>query len=124
MNAPHACYLILASLVTPSMAAIYSLVTIEKFGYGFGSVACILYMMQQVSPGKYRTAHYAFANALAYAGYLLPSMASGWIQVHIGYRNFFLFGLLASIPSVIAAGLAPFHVKEDDAPVVTAAAGH
>jgi PAT family beta-lactamase induction signal transducer AmpG len=92
------------------------LVTIEKFGYGFGSVAHILYMMQQIAPGKYRTAHYAFATSLMGVGLMIPSMLSGAIQESLGYQSFFLFCLAASVPSVIAAAFAPFHVREDDQP--------
>jgi PAT family beta-lactamase induction signal transducer AmpG len=115
MNVPHVCYLVLASSHAPSHAFIASLVTLEKFGYGFGSVAHILYMMQQIAPGKYRTAHYAFATSLMGLGLMLPSMASGAIQESLGYQHFFAFCLVASVPSVIAAALAPFHVRDDEA---------
>ena len=114
MNVPHVCYLILASTSAPSHTVVTLLVTIEKFGYGFGSVAHILYMMQQIAPGKYRTAHYAFATSLMGLGLMIPSMLSGAIQESLGYQSFFLFCLVASIPSVVAAALAPFHVREDD----------
>jgi MFS transporter, PAT family, beta-lactamase induction signal transducer AmpG len=116
MNVPHVCYLILASSHAPSHAFVSFLVTIEKFGYGFGSVAHILYMMQQIAPGKYRTAHYAFATSLMGLGLMLPSMLSGALQERLGYQHFFLFCLVASVPSVIAAALAPFHVKDDAEP--------
>ena len=123
MNVPHICYVILASTHTHSVPVIATLVTIEKFGYGFGCVAHILYMMQQISPGKYRTAHYAFATSLMGLGLMIPSMASGAIQEAIGYQHFFVFCLVASIPSVIAAWFAPFHVKDDEVPVI-APVGH
>lgn len=123
MNVPHVCYLILASSHDPSHAFVSVLVTIEKFGYGFGSVAHILYMMQQIAPGKYRTAHYAFATSLMGLGLMIPSMMSGALQEKLGYQHFFAFCLIASIPSVIAAALAPFHVK-DDAPPAVAPVGH
>ena len=41
---------------------IYAFVCVEKLGYRFGFVANMLYMMQQVAPGKPMT-HYAFATA-------------------------------------------------------------
>jgi PAT family beta-lactamase induction signal transducer AmpG len=124
MNIPHVSYLILASSHAPSHTMVATLVTIEKFGYGFGSVAHILYMMQQIAPGKYRTAHYAFATSLMGLGLMVPSMLSGAIQEHLGYQHFFVFTLVASIPSIVAAALAPFHVKEDELPVVGPPAGH
>jgi len=123
MNVPHVCYLILASSHAPSHSIVSLLVTIEKFGYGFGSVAHILYMMQQISPGKYRTAHYAIATSFMGVGLMIPSMMSGAIQERLGYQHFFMFCLAASIPSIIAAALAPFHVK-DDTGTAPAPVGH
>lgn len=122
MNVPHVCYVILASAHAPSHALISFLVTLEKFGYGFGCVASILYMMQQISPGKYRTAHYAFATSIMGLSVMIPSIFSGMVQEKLGYQHFFVFCLVASIPSVVAAWFAPFHVK-DDAPA-TAPVGH
>lgn len=123
MNVPHVCYLVLASSHAPSHVLVSVLVTIEKFGYGFGSVAHMLYMMQQIAPGKYRTAHYAFATSLMGLGMMIPSMLSGAIQEKLGYQHFFAFCLVASIPSVLAAALAPFHVRENDEPA-SASIGH
>jgi len=122
MNVPHVCYVVLASSHAPSHALVSLLVTIEKFGYGFGCVASILYMMQQMSPGKYRTAHYAFATSIMGWSMMVPSMLSGIVQEKLGYQHFFVFCLVASIPSVIAAYFAPFHVKDDAEP--SAPAGH
>jgi len=123
MNVPHVCYVMLTSLHAPSHAAVSLLVTVEKFGYGFGCVASILYMMQQMAPGKYRTAHYAFATSIMGWSMMIPSMLSGYVQEKLGYHQFFIFCLVASIPSVIAAYFAPFHVK-DDAEPSAAPAGH
>jgi PAT family beta-lactamase induction signal transducer AmpG len=36
-------------------------------------------------------------------GMMLPGMASGWIQAQIGYLHFFIWVLLATIPSFILA---------------------
>jgi PAT family beta-lactamase induction signal transducer AmpG len=124
MNVPHVCYTLLAWMQAPSHTTVATLVTLEKFGYGFGSVAHILYMMQQIAPGKYRTAHYAFATSLMAVGLMIPSMASGAVQEALGYRQFFVFCLIASVPSVIFAWLAPFHVKDEEQVPGAAPAGH
>ena len=42
--------------------------SLEMFGYGFGFVGVMLLMMQEIAPGKYQTAHYAFANSLMNLG--------------------------------------------------------
>ena len=49
------------------------------------------------------------------------SMLSGLVQEKLGYQHFFIFCLIASIPSVVAAWFAPFHVKEDTVPGATPA---
>jgi PAT family beta-lactamase induction signal transducer AmpG len=68
LNVPHLCYVFLSQAVSPGTPAldalIQILVCIEKFGYSFGFVGNMLYMMQQIAPGKYKMVHYAFATAL------------------------------------------------------------
>jgi PAT family beta-lactamase induction signal transducer AmpG len=112
MNVPHVCYVILSQLQSPhapmSFYTIGALVTVEKFGYSFGFVANMLYMMQQISPGKYHMTHYAFCTALMNLVLIPTQASSGWIADAIGYKSFFLFVMFASIPSVIAAWFAPF----------------
>src|SRR6185436_13316008 len=112
MNVPHVCYVVLSQMATPdaqlSFYTIGTLVTIEKFGYSFGFVANMLYMMQQISPGRFHMTHYAFCTALMNLVLIPTQASSGWIADEIGYKNFFLFVMVASIPSVIAAWFAPF----------------
>jgi PAT family beta-lactamase induction signal transducer AmpG len=112
LNVPHLCYVLLSHAASidhaPSMPVVYALVSIEKFGYSFGFVGNMLYMMQQLAPGKYKMTHYAFATALMNLVLVPTQMVSGPLAEHLGYRTFFLFVLVASIPSVIAAARAPF----------------
>jgi PAT family beta-lactamase induction signal transducer AmpG len=120
MNIPHLCFVYLSHAVTPvaplSLTTIGMLVTIEKFGYSFGFVANMLYMMQQISPGKYHMTHYAFCTALMNL-VLVPTQAtSGYIADHLGYRNYFVFVAIASIPSIFAAWFAPFPREEPASP--------
>jgi PAT family beta-lactamase induction signal transducer AmpG len=112
MNIPHVCYIALSHLVTPttpvSMKMVYLLVSIEKFGYNFGFVGNMLYMMQQIAPGKYKMTHYAFATAFMNLVLVPTQSISGKLADMMGYKTFFIFVLVASIPSVIAAWKAPF----------------
>ena len=68
----------------------------------------MLYMMQQIAPGKYKMAHYAFCTALMNLVLIPTQMASGLLADWMGYKRFFLFVMVASIPSIIAAWRAPF----------------
>jgi PAT family beta-lactamase induction signal transducer AmpG len=81
-------------------------VAIEQFGYGFGFTAYMLYLMY-VSEGKHKTAHFAIGTGLMAAGMMLPGMISGWMQELLGYRHFFIWVLLATIPSFAATALIP-----------------
>ena len=68
------------------------------FGYGFGFVGVILLMMQEIAPGKYQTAHYAFANSLMNLGLMIPGTVSG----SIGYRR----ELVGQLPRALILGSA------------------
>jgi PAT family beta-lactamase induction signal transducer AmpG len=119
MNIPHLCFVYLSHAVISegslSLPVIATLVTIEKAGYSFGFVANMLYMMQQISPGKYHMTHYAFCTALMNLVLIPTQMASGPLADWLGYRGFFLFVMVASIPSIIAAWFAPFPDPAPDA---------
>jgi PAT family beta-lactamase induction signal transducer AmpG len=111
-NIPFAAYTFLALTQPSNFFVIGAAVVFEYFGYGFGFVGLILFMMQQIAPGKYKMAHYAFATAVMYLGFMLPSMVSGYISDFLGYKNFFLWVMIATIPSFLVTWLVP--LKDPD----------
>ncbi len=119
LNIPHLTYFYLSHAMPADHTWIGFIVTIEKFGFGLGSVGHMLYMMQQIAPGAFRMTHYAFATGVMAA----TKWVTGWISGPIfaqylgeSYPSFFTFVLFASIPPVILAFLAPFpHRAHDDA---------
>jgi PAT family beta-lactamase induction signal transducer AmpG len=127
MNIPHLCFVYLSHAVTPtaplSLGTIAVLVTIEKFGYSFGFVANMLYMMQQISPGKFHMTHYAFCTALMNLVLVPTQAASGFIADSLGYKSYFVFVAIVSIPSILAAWFAPFP-REEPAPEAGALRAH
>ncbi|HEY4014377.1 MAG TPA: MFS transporter [Polyangiaceae bacterium] len=112
LNVPHLCYVFLSQVQSPDhqlpLWMILTLVSIEKFGYSFGFVGNMLYMMQQIAPGKYKMTHYAFATAWMNLVLWPTQTVSGKLADWLGYRGFFIFVLIASIPSLFAAWKAPF----------------
>ncbi len=108
LNVPNVTFLLMALYRPESLAVIAVGVMIEKFFYGFGLVAFVVYMMQQVAPGRYMTAHFAFATGLKGLGMMLTGMVSGHLQLALGYQMFFGVMMLASIPSFLATWFAPF----------------
>lgn len=59
-------------------------------------------------------AHYAFATALMNLGFMLPSMMSGFISDYLGYKYFFVWTMIATIPSFLVAWLVPFREVEEE----------
>ena len=83
-------------------------ITMEYFGYGFGFVGLTLFMMQQIAPGKHQMSHYAFASGIMNLGVMLPGMVSGYLSDLLGYRNFFIYVLIATIPAFLITYFIPF----------------
>jgi PAT family beta-lactamase induction signal transducer AmpG len=116
-NIPFVVYTFLAILQPTDFVTITGLVVFEYFGYGFGFVGLILYMMQQIAPGRYKMAHYAFATSLMQLGFLIPSMISGFVSDFLGYRDFFIWVMIATIPSFLVAWLVPFRDTKSEGAV-------
>ena len=124
-NVPNLCYVVMSQLVTesgaPSFLFVAVLVSIEKFGYSFGFTANMLYMMQQMAPGRFPMTHYAFCTALMNLVLVPTQMVSGLLAEWMGYRGFFMFVIVASVPSIIAAWFAPFPLKDETGPAAKSA---
>jgi PAT family beta-lactamase induction signal transducer AmpG len=116
LNVPHLTYFFLSVARPESLGLVAGVVTLEKLGYGFGSVGHMLYMMQQLAPGRYRTAHYAFATGVMGLSMMLTGMVSGALQEWLGHQVFFALVLVASVPPIVLAWLAPFPHGERDEP--------
>jgi len=113
-NIPFAVYAFLAFASPTSLVVIGTAVVFEYFGYGFGFVGLTLYMMQQIAPGKYKMAHYAFATGVMNLGLMIPSALSGFISDFLGYKHFFIWVMLSTIPSFLVTWLVPFREVESD----------
>lgn len=118
LNLPNLTYVYLGFAVDGaeplSLITVGSLVTIEKFFYSFGFVANMLYMMQQISPGKYHMTHYAFCTAIMNLVLWPTTAVSGLLADMFGYRLFFIVVMFATIPSFLAAWYAPFPRNQGD----------
>jgi PAT family beta-lactamase induction signal transducer AmpG len=106
IHLPDAVFVWLAYARPNDLFAIGAGVAVEQFGYGFGFTAFMLYMIY-IARGEHQTAHYAICTGFMALGMMLPGMWSGWLQEHIGYQHFFVWVLLATVPSFIVAWLVP-----------------
>lgn len=112
-NLPFAAYAFLAITMPTDLYVIGTAVVVEYFGYGFGFVGLILFMMQNIAPGKYKMAHYAFGSGLMNLGFMIPSMISGWLSDLLGYKEFFIWVLIATIPAFVVTWLVPLRKPEE-----------
>ncbi|ATC64203.1 hypothetical protein CMV30_09680 [Nibricoccus aquaticus] len=128
LNVPHFTYVALSHVAAggggASYAFIASMVSIEKFGYGFGMVGNMIYMMQQLAPGRRTMTHYAFATALMNLMLVPTNMISGPLAELLGFSTFFIVVMVASVPSVWAAFKAPFPLKAEEEKISSGESGN
>ena len=106
IHLPDAVFIYLASAQPDSLFLISAAVAVEQFGYGFGFTAYMLYMIY-IARGAHKTAHYAICTGFMALGMMIPGMWSGWLQELIGYQHFFVWVILATIPSFLVVFLIP-----------------
>jgi MFS transporter, PAT family, beta-lactamase induction signal transducer AmpG len=116
LNVPNVTFLILSQTLPSNYYLIAGIVTLEKLGWGIGCVGHMIYMMQQIAPGPFKTAHYTIATALMGACMMLTGAVSGYLQKWVGYQWFFIIVLLAAAPSILVTLLAPFHHPDSAGP--------
>ncbi|WP_020654596.1 hypothetical protein [Massilia niastensis] len=101
MNLPNAVFWYLSEAQPEALGVIASALGAEMFGYGFGFVGVILFIMQVVASGRYQAAHYALGTGFMQLGFVLFKVISGDIQQALGYRDFFLWVLAAALPVLV-----------------------
>ncbi|MEM1338170.1 MAG: MFS transporter [Bacteroidota bacterium] len=104
LNVPNVLYALLAGTQTTNIVAVIATVVFEKFGYGFGFAAFLMYLIY-IAEGKSKTSHYAIATGFMALGMMLPGMLSGFMQEWLGYSGFFIWVVVAALPALF---LLPF----------------
>lgn len=106
IHLPDAIFIYLAYAQPDSIAVISACVAVEQFGYGFGFTAYMLYMIY-IARGEHATAHYAICTGFMAMSMMFPGMWSGWLQEIIGYQHFFVWVIMATVPSFLVVFLIP-----------------
>lgn len=104
VHLPDLVFVYLSQAQPTDLVTVSTFLAIEQFGYGFGFTAMMMYMIM-VSDGPHKTAHYAICTGLMALGMMVPGMWSGDLQEYLGYRNFFIWACLSTIPAFIMAAL-------------------
>ena len=110
MHVPNLIFVALAVAQPGNLWLISAGLAVEQFGYGLGFTAYLVYMIL-VAEGPHKTAHYAICTGFMALGMMVPGMWSGWLQDQIGYLAFFLWVLVATVPSLVMTAL--IRVPED-----------
>ncbi len=106
INLPNLAYVYLAYVQPEELWVIGVCVAIEQLGYGFGFAGFMLYLLY-VSRGEYETAHYAICTGFMALGMMIPGMFAGRLQESLGYAQFFVWVVIATIPSFLITLLIP-----------------
>ena len=101
MNVPNLVFWFLSAAQPPALGLVTAALSMEMFGYGFGFVGMILFIMQVIAPGRYQTAHYALGSGFMQLGFVLSKVVSGDIQHALGYRHFFVWVVLSALPVLV-----------------------
>jgi len=104
IHLPDLVYVYLSQIMPQDFHLINLCVAVEQFGYGFGFTAYTMFMIM-VSEGEYKTVHYAISTGIMALGMMVPAMFSGWLQEQLGYQNYFLWVMAATISGFIVTGL-------------------
>lgn len=110
MHLPNLVFVAMAWSHPGSLEIISAALALEQFGYGLGFTAYLMFMIH-VADGPHKTAHYALCTGFMALGMMVPGMWSGWLQSQLGYLHFFLWVLMAAVPSLVMTAL--IRVPED-----------
>jgi PAT family beta-lactamase induction signal transducer AmpG len=100
MHLPIIGFIVLSHFHPTSIFYVYATVICEQFGYGFGFASFMMFLIY-VAEGESKTSHYSIATGFMALGMMLPGMLSGYIQEYLGYGNFFIWVLCATVPGLI-----------------------
>jgi len=106
IHLPDAVFVWLAAAPPTNLFVIGAGIAVEQFGYGFGFAFFMLFMVY-LARGLHATAHYALCTGFMALGMMVPGLWSGWLQAQLGYKLFFVWVILATIPSFLVARKIP-----------------
>ena len=95
------------AIVKPNLTYIAMVNGFEQFVYGLATAAYTNFLFT-LTREKFVASHYAIATGFMAIGMILPGTISGYLVDAFGYKQFFLFSFLASLPGIICTLRLPF----------------
>lgn len=111
MHVPNLLY-VWAAYAQPGLAAVYPIVFIDQFGYGFGFAGYMVYLMWVAQRGQHQTSHYAIGTGMGALTIAVAGVLSGIVQSNFGYQAFFIFVMFCMIPGTIILRFIPLDETE------------
>ena len=105
MHLPNLAFLYLALSQNTNVQVISTCLFIEQFGYGFGFTVFMLYLMY-FTRGELQTSHYAIATGFMAMGVMVPQMGAGFIAKSLGFKQYFGYIAVCTLPSFGVAYMA------------------
>ena len=100
VNVPHIIFVYLAYTQPNCQIIVLFLQALEHFTANISLTAYMMVLFYVVRESKYKTSHYAFIAAIMVLANMVPSMSSGALQELLGYRHYFVFIVMAMVPSM------------------------
>jgi PAT family beta-lactamase induction signal transducer AmpG len=100
MHAPNLLYLA-AAVAKPGLAGAAAVIATEQLGYGIGFSAYTVVILRVAQGTGSPTSSYAVATAIMAVGGFIAGASSGWLQVHLGYTQFFGLVSVLALPGLV-----------------------
>ncbi|HYC44872.1 MAG TPA: AmpG family muropeptide MFS transporter, partial [Burkholderiales bacterium] len=88
------------AMVTPSTAALATVVAVENFTAGLGTAAFVGFMAA-LTDRRFTATQYALLSSLMGVPRVLAAAPTGWLAAWFGWAGFFVFCALIAIPGLV-----------------------
>ncbi len=102
MHVPNLMYVWASSGVKVPIEAIYGILFVDQFGYGFGFAGYMVYLMWVAQRGNFKTSHYAIGTGMGALCIAIAGVVGAAIQANYGYNGFFIAVIFMSIPGLLS----------------------
>lgn len=102
MHVPNLMYIWASSGVKVPTEAVFGILFIDQFGYGFGFAGYMIYLMWIAQRGKFQTSHYAIGTGMGALCITTAGVLGATVQANFGYNGFFIAVVFMSIPGLLS----------------------
>ncbi|MEM9696504.1 MAG: MFS transporter, partial [Myxococcota bacterium] len=106
-NLPNLLYAAAAAGSLPAtLPALYTIITVERFGEGLGTAVFMVFIMRCCDP-EHRASHMALLTAFMGIGFTIAGLVSGELAEGLGFTAYFAVSALATVPAMLLISALP-----------------